>query len=101
MSRILIDLSNGQLDELLFPITHGTLFFSGMEVLPTHAVHGAGRMTSDEVGQAVAGLRARMRTLFTEEPIPFRHQNGGDYPDHHGLADDVAPGLTGLRAHLR
>lgn len=92
---------NGQLDELLFPITHGTLFFSGMEVLPTYAVHGAGRMTPEAAEQALAGLRARMRTLFHDAPIPYRAQNGGDYPDRHLLADDVAPGLTGLRAHLR
>jgi putative NADPH-quinone reductase len=31
---------NGPLDDLLFPITHGTLFFAGMEVLPTYAVYG-------------------------------------------------------------
>jgi NAD(P)H dehydrogenase (quinone) len=92
---------NGQLDELLFPITHGTLFFSGMEVLPTYAVHDAGRMKPEVAEQAMAGLRARMRTLFNDASIPYRAQNGGDYPDRHLLADDVAPGLTGLRAHLR
>jgi NAD(P)H dehydrogenase (quinone) len=54
---------NGQLDELLFPITHGT--------------------------------------LFSDAPIPYRPQNGGDFPGRHVLADDVAPGVTGLRAHLR
>ena len=26
---------NGPLEQLLFPITHGTLFFPGMQVLPT------------------------------------------------------------------
>jgi NAD(P)H dehydrogenase (quinone) len=42
-----------------------------------------------------------MRTLFTDAPLPYRPQNGGDFPDRHVLADDVAPGITGLRAHLR
>lgn len=92
---------NGQLDELLFPITHGTLFFPGMEVLPTYAVYGTGRIDADGVERAQAGLAARMRTLFPDAPIPYRSQNGGDYPDRHVLADDVAPGVTGVRAHLR
>jgi NAD(P)H dehydrogenase (quinone) len=42
-----------------------------------------------------------MRNLFTEAPLPFRTQNGGDFPDRHVLADDIAPGVTGVRAHLR
>lgn len=92
---------NGQLDELLFPITHGTLFYPGMEVLPTYAVHGAGRLDAAGFEQARAGLEARLRGLFDAAPIPYRAQNGGDYPDHHLLADDVAPGATGLRAHVR
>ncbi|MET0404763.1 MAG: hypothetical protein ABW123_20270 [Cystobacter sp.] len=41
-----------------------------------------------------------MRPLFHDTSIPFRAQNSGDHPDRHLLADDVAPGLTGLRAHL-
>ena len=92
---------NGQLDELLFPITHGTLFFAGMDVLPTYVVHEADRLDAAGGELAKAGLAARMRTLFDDAPIPFRTQNGGDYPDRHVLADDVAPDVTGLRAHLR
>jgi NAD(P)H dehydrogenase (quinone) len=92
---------NGQLDELLFPITHGVLFYPGMEVLPTYAVHGAGRLDAAGVDVAKAGLAARMEHLFTDAPIAYRAQNGGDYPDRHLLADEVAPGVTGLRAHVR
>jgi len=92
---------NGQLDELLFPITHGTLFFAGMEVLPTYAVYGTSRIDAAGVEYAQAGLAARMRTLFTDASIPYRPQTGGDYPDRHVLANDVAPGVTGLRVHLR
>jgi NAD(P)H dehydrogenase (quinone) len=92
---------NGQLDELLFPITHGTLFFAGMEVLPTFAAYDVHRLDAAGIEHAKASLRARMRRLFDDPPLPYRPQNGGDYPDRHELADDVAPGSTGLRAHLR
>lgn len=34
------------------------------------------------------------------EDIPFRRQNGGDYPDGHVLAGDVAVGQSGLLAQV-
>ena len=91
---------NGPMEELLFPITHGTLYFPGFDVLPTYAVYGTGRMTDEDVAQAKAGWRARLEGLFDDAPIPFRPQNGGDYPDRHVLATDVAVGQTGLLAHI-
>ncbi len=91
---------NGPLEHLLFPITHGTLFFPGMDVLPTHAVYGTGRITAQGVADAMAAWRLRLEGLFDDAPIPFRRQNGGDYPDGHVLADDVAPGRSGLSAHV-
>src|ERR1700744_522485 len=83
---------NGPLEQLLFPITHGTLFFPGMEVLPTFAVYGTGHITSAGVQAAKAAWRVRVERLFEDAPIPFRHQNGGDYPDGHVLGDRTASG---------
>jgi NAD(P)H dehydrogenase (quinone) len=90
----------GPLDQLLFPVTHGTLFFPGMEVLPTHAVYGTGRMTAESVAAAKASWHSRLERLFEEAPIPFRSQNGGSYPDGHVLARHVAVGQSGLPAHV-
>jgi NAD(P)H dehydrogenase (quinone) len=91
---------NGPLDQLLFPITHGMLFFAGMDVLPTYAVYGTGSLTAAGVDAARQAWRSRVENLFQDSPIPFRRQNGGDYPDSHVLAGDVAVGQTGLTAHL-
>ena len=91
---------NGPLDQLLFPTTHGTLFFAGMEVLPTSAVYGAARMTDEGMEQAIAKLQSRIQQLFTARPIPFRPQNGGAYPDGHVLAEHVVPGILGIDAHV-
>ena len=91
---------NGPLEQLLFPITHGTLFFPGMDVLPTYAVYGTGGITAEGVAQAMAAWRLRLEALFEDAPIPFRRQNGGDYPDGHVLANHVAAGQGGLLAHV-
>ncbi|MFT4189914.1 MAG: NAD(P)H-dependent oxidoreductase [Comamonas sp.] len=91
---------NGPLEHLLFPITHGTLFFPGMQVLPTFAVYGAAEIDAQGMAEASAAWRGRLGRLFEDDPIAFRPQNGGDYPDRHVLADHVAPGRTGLAAHV-
>jgi NAD(P)H dehydrogenase (quinone) len=92
---------NGSLDEVLFPLHHGTLFYAGMSVLPPVAVFGADRVSDDQFADARSHLRTRLSTLETTEPIPFRTQNGGDYDDDLVLRTDRAPGVTGLAVHLR
>ena len=92
---------NGSLEQILFPITHGTLFFSGMEVVPTFAVYNSGRISNAGVQQARTRLRHRLLGLFTEDPIHFRFQNNGDYPDGHQLAPNVSPTLHGILAHVK
>lgn len=91
---------NGSLDQLLFPVTHGALFYTGMEVLPTFAVYGSGRLDAVALADVEARWRHRLERLFDDRPIPFRSQNGGSYPDRHVLGDRVAPDKTGLAAHI-
>lgn len=91
---------NGPMEDLLFPLTHGALFYPGMSVLPTHAVYGVGHIrTEAEVERIKTAWREKLARLFEEEPIQFRRQNGGDYPDRHVLSDTAAPGLSGFAAH--
>lgn len=70
---------NGPIDDLLFPINHGILYYPGYDVLPPFVAYRVDRL--DEAGfEAVAErLRDRMRTLGSTAPIPYRRQNGGDY----------------------
>lgn len=90
---------NGPLEELLFPITHGTLFFPGMDVLPTHAVYGTGKLSASIVEKEVAAWRLRLERLFDEPPIPFRPQNSGQY-QRSVLSEHIAEGQTGLNIHI-
>jgi NAD(P)H dehydrogenase (quinone) len=70
---------NGPIDDLLFPVTHGTLYYPGFQVLPSFIAYRVDGL--DAAGfEALAGkLRGRLQTLDTTAPIPYRQQNAGDY----------------------
>lgn len=92
---------NGPIDDLLFPINHGILFYPGYAVLPPFVTYGADRL--DEAGFAAAAdaLRGRMRTLATAAPIAYRRQNFGDYliPSME-LRDGLGAGASGFGLHV-
>ena len=92
---------NGLLEEVLFPITHGTLFFSGMEVLPSFAVYDTSRIDEAGVTAAKLALEQRLDNLFVDAPIAYRQQNGGDYPDRRVLAPEILPKHLGIAAHSK
>jgi len=94
---------NGPIDDLLFPINHGVLFYPGYDVLPPFVTYQADRMDEAGFKDTSDALRDRMRTLFTEAPIPYRQQNGGDYsiPARELRSEAVNPELVGFSAHIR
>lgn len=94
---------NGPIDDLLFPINHGVLFYPGYEVLPPFVVYQADRLDDNAFRKTADALRDRLRTLFTASPISFRQQNGGDYviPSMQLRPEAAAPELTGFVAHVR
>ncbi|MDQ0378615.1 NAD(P)H-dependent oxidoreductase [Amycolatopsis thermophila] len=92
---------HGGLDDLLFPLHHGTFWYTGIAPLPPYAVLSADRLDDAGFAAAADGLRDRLRTLETAEPIPFRYQNRGDYDENLVLRGDLATGRTDLAVHLR
>lgn len=93
---------NGPIDDLLFPINHGILFYPGYDVLPPFVVYQADRLDAVDFRPVAERLRGRMRTLATTAPIPFRRQNGGDYqiPGMQLLAGLEQPGAAGFALHV-
>lgn len=90
---------NGAIDELLFPITHGVLYYPGFDVLPSFVAYRTGKVDFERVTQL---LGERLDTLATTAPIPFRPQNAGDYEiPSMTLRPEHAPGEVGLRIHQR
>ncbi|OCW55512.1 NAD(P)H-dependent oxidoreductase [Hoeflea olei] len=93
---------NGPIDYLLFPINHGILHYPGYDVLPPFVAYRVDRLDAAGFEREAQRLRARMRTLESTAPLPFRRQNGGDYLIP-GL--ELRPGLeqagtTGFALHL-
>jgi NAD(P)H dehydrogenase (quinone) len=93
---------NGPIDDLLFPIHHGVLYYPGYDVLPPFVVYNADRLDAAGFEAAAERLRERMRTLETTQPLPYRRQNGGDYliPSMQLRPDLGDPRATGFALHL-
>ena len=91
---------NGPMEDLLFPIHHGVLYYPGFEVLPPFVVYKSGRMDAARLAELSTSLGERLDTLQTTPPLPFRPQNGGDYEiPSLTLREEIAPGRCGFAAH--
>ena len=90
---------NGQLDQVLFPLLHGTFWYTGIEALPPLAIHGADRISAEEYEDAATALRKRLAGLPSDAPIPYRCETGGDYDDELVLRAEIAPGESGIDTH--
>ncbi|MEU9483047.1 NAD(P)H-dependent oxidoreductase [Streptomyces decoyicus] len=90
---------NGDLNDLLFPLQHGTLWYTGISVVPPLLIPGADRTTPTAFTTAATRLHERLHSLPTTEPLAFRHQNNGDYDDDLLLHPHLARPHTGPAAH--
>jgi NAD(P)H dehydrogenase (quinone) len=91
---------DGNLTEVLFPLLHGTFFYTGMAPLPPVAVHSANHVSTEDYAEVSAELRARLAGAETDRPLPYRTQHGGDYDEDTVLHADVATDRPGLDVHL-
>ena len=94
---------NGPIDDLLFPINHGILYYPGYDVLPHFVTYSTDHFNEQRFEAASESLRDRMRTLETTPPIPYRQQNGGDYriPTMELRQGLERPGAQGFGLHVR
>ena len=93
---------NGPIDDLLFPIHHGVLYYPGFDVLPPYLVYRTSRVDAQRYAQIERELGERLDNLQTTAPIPFRRQNGGDYDiPALTLREEIEPDVRGFAAHLQ
>lgn len=92
---------NGPIDDMLYPIQHGILFYPGFDVMPPFVVYRTGSMDDARFARICNELGHRLDTLFSDDPIAFRPQNNGDYDiPALTLRADILPGKTGLAVHV-
>ncbi|ANI93392.1 NAD(P)H-dependent oxidoreductase [Dietzia timorensis] len=91
---------SGELHELLFGLLHGTLAYTGFDVLDPLAIPSADRLTDDGFREVRDEVESRLWQIFTSTPIPYRPQFAGEYTEQWALADHVLPGQTGLSIHI-
>jgi NAD(P)H dehydrogenase (quinone) len=70
---------NGPIDDLLFPIQHGMLFYPGFDVLPPFVVCKSSAMDGKRHTETLSALGARLDNAMHAAPIAYRNQNDGDY----------------------
>lgn len=93
---------NGPIDDVLFPIQHGILFYPGFDVLPAHVIYRSSRIDEASLPALLEGLGARLDGLASDPVIAYRRQNAGDYliPSL-----ELRPGISakerGLGIHLQ
>lgn len=92
---------NGPIDDLLFPIQHGILYYPGFDVLPPFAIYRTGRIDEARFSKICDSLGQRLDDLWKTTPISFRPQNVGAYEiPELTLRPDIAPDQSGFAAHI-
>lgn len=93
---------HGPLDDLLFPVNHGMLFYPGFDVLAPYVLYRAGRIDQEYFLAAAHEVRGRMNRLFTDEPIPYRPQAEDYTAVTFELTEEIAATAPpGFAAHIR
>jgi NAD(P)H dehydrogenase (quinone) len=90
---------NGQLDQVLFPLLHGTFWYVGIASVPPVAVYRSDKLSDEQFQDAARLVRERVLSIADTETIPYRYQNYGDYTDDLTVRPDLVPDVTGLAAH--
>ncbi|NMD54027.1 MULTISPECIES: NAD(P)H-dependent oxidoreductase [Tsukamurella] len=92
---------SGDVEDLFWPLLHGTFWYTGMEALAPHLitdVHGIDEKEADRLGHVLAD---RLGAIRTEAPIPYLPMTDEFYDHSIALHPHVTAGLTGGAAHRR
>lgn len=90
---------SGPLEDVLWPLLHGTVHYTGMAALRPHLVASSDRVDAAAFAEERERLLTRLDAVATESPIPFRTLASGDYDAQGWLRAHLAPGRTGLGIH--
>jgi len=89
----------GQIDDLLWPIQHGVLFYPGLTVVPPTLFYEVRKANKETVRTFCEHYESRLLSLMETEPIPYRTQNGGDYDEFQTVRMELAAESSGQFVH--
>lgn len=92
---------NGHIQDLLFPIQHGMLWYTGMSILPPEVIYQAHSLSESDLNSYFEKLKEKLNKIETIPAIPYRFQNNGDYDDRQQLKPELAKGKSGFSIHLK
>lgn len=92
---------SGSIDHVLWPLLHGTGFYTGMRVLQPHLIASANFLDEQGFDVEESRLHARLDHLDTEPAIEFRSLRSGDYDADHVLSPHLRTGDDGPDVHVR
>ncbi|MEV0247199.1 NAD(P)H-dependent oxidoreductase [Nocardia sp. NPDC050712] len=90
---------SGDIEDVLWPLLHGTAHYTGMLPLRPHLLGSVHHADDATHRRNADDLTTRLDGLGTETPIRYRSLRGGDYTATQQLHPDVRPGENGLSAH--
>lgn len=90
---------NGTMDDLLWPIQHGILFYPGMDVMPPAVFYEVGAASAEAVEEMTETYIQSLLNIHSISPIPFRPQNFGDYDDVQVLKAHLGTDVQGHALH--
>jgi NAD(P)H dehydrogenase (quinone) len=91
---------SGSIDDVLWPLLHGTFWYTGMAPLRPHLVTRARDLSPADVSRVEGELVQRLRHLEDEAPIPYLPLDEEHYDHEIRLRPHVRPEATGFSAHV-
>lgn len=87
---------SGDINDLLFPLLHGTIYYTGMQPLQPFVVSRAFRTDEERYQTLRSELQERLANWNHEPLVGYRSQNGGDYDERLRLKPGLEkPDVTG------
>ena len=92
---------NGNIDDLLFPIHHGMIWYTGMGIIPPEVIYQAHSISEADLNSYFEKLKGKIVDIESIPLVPYRFQNKGDYDEKQQLKPHLAKGKSGFSIHLK
>ena len=90
---------SGSIDDVLWPLLHGTLWYTGMSALRPHLITRARDVDADTIADVEEALTGRLHGVVDQQPIPYLPLNERYYDHSIALHPHVSPAECGNDAH--